>query len=105
MPKAHTPVLVVYGATSYTASSHMLPYLVSHPDADSFHLILAGRNADKLASLDSLLGPGKREVVAVKLDDEGGVSSLVERADVVINFAGEFAVPQLRWSQRSFVWG
>lgn len=89
MPKSHTPVMVVYGATSYTATTHMLPYLVSHADANAFHLILAGRNAEKLASLDNLLGPGtKREVVVLQLADEGGVNSLVKRADVVINLAG-----------------
>lgn len=89
MTKRH-PVLAVYGATSYTASQHLLPYLATHPDADKFHLIIAGRNADKLAALDASLPSGgpRREVVVLRLEDQGGVGALVERADVVINFAG-----------------
>ncbi|BEI81184.1 hypothetical protein CcaverHIS002_0203440 [Cutaneotrichosporon cavernicola] len=90
MPKSHTPTLVVYGSTSYTAQQHLLPYLASHPDADAFHLILAGRSAEKLAAVDALLPKREREIVAVKLNDQGGVESLCKRADVVLNLAGPY---------------
>ncbi|GMK57037.1 hypothetical protein CspeluHIS016_0308770 [Cutaneotrichosporon spelunceum] len=90
MPKSQTPTLVVYGATSYTAQHHLLPYLASHPDAPKFHLILAGRNPDKLVAVDDLLPKGEREIIAVKLSDEGGVASLCKRADVVLNLAGPY---------------
>lgn len=88
MPKSHTPTLVVYGATSYTAQHHLLPYLAAHPDADSFHLILAGRNADKLAAVDAFLPKREREILPLHLNDQGGVEALCKRADVVLNLAG-----------------
>lgn len=87
------PTVVVYGATSYTASKHLLPYLATHHDVDKFHLVLAGRNPDKLAALDASLpsaGP-RREVVTVRLDNPAGVEALVRQADVIINFAGRSA--------------
>lgn len=95
MTKNH-PVLTVYGATSYTASNHLLPYLANHVEAAGFHLILAGRNADKLAAIDAQLpsiGP-RREIVVLRLEDEGGVGSLVKRSDVIVNFAGEMRYQQ-----------
>ncbi|CAK9780092.1 unnamed protein product [Cutaneotrichosporon oleaginosum] len=89
MPKSHTPTLVVYGATSYTAKHHLLPYLASHPDADSFRLVLSGRNIDKLTAVNDLLPPNaEREIFPLKLNDQGGVEALCKRADVVLNLAG-----------------
>jgi short subunit dehydrogenase-like uncharacterized protein len=91
MPKSHTPILVVYGATSYTAQQHLLPYLASHPDAGAFHLIISGRNVDKLTAVNDLLPPSAdREILPLKLDDQGGVDALCKRADVVLNLAGTY---------------
>ncbi|KLT44441.1 hypothetical protein CC85DRAFT_271240 [Cutaneotrichosporon oleaginosum] len=91
MPKSHTPTLVVYGATSYTAKHHLLPYLASHPDADSFRLVLSGRNIDKLTAVNDLLPPNaEREIFPLKLNDQGGVEALCKRADVVLNLAGPY---------------
>jgi len=83
------PTLVVYGATSYTATQHLLPYLASHPDADKFELVLAGRNAGRLEAANALLPGSTRRIVALSLDDKAAVEGLVAKADGVVNLAGE----------------
>lgn len=82
MPKTVT----IYGATAFSAGP-TIGYLANHPESAEFDLILAGRNRQKLDKVQSGLDK-KADVVAVQLDDEEGVKSLVERSDVIINFAG-----------------
>lgn len=81
------PTLIVYGATSYTAQ-FLLAYLDSHPQADSFNIILSGRNETKLKDIHAKY-PGVADTVAVELSDEKCVHDLVARGDVIVNFAGE----------------
>jgi short subunit dehydrogenase-like uncharacterized protein len=83
------PTLVVYGATSYTATRHLLPYLANHEDASKFELVLAGRNAGRLEAANALLPSSSRKIVALSLDDSAAVDALVTRADAVINLAGQ----------------
>lgn len=80
--------VAIYGATAFSAGP-AIEYLVNHPDASQFELILAGRNRDKLANVHSKLCKGKEvETIALELSDEKGVKDLVDKADVVMNFAG-----------------
>jgi len=80
--------VAIYGATAFSAGP-AIEYLVNHPDASQFNLILAGRNQDKLAKVHSKLCKGQDvETVALELSDEAGVKDLVDKADVVMNFAG-----------------
>ena len=83
----HQPVIIVYGATAYTARA-LLPYLDEHPDGNDFGFILAGRNKSKLDAVNSKLHT-KREVIAVTLEDAEGVKRLVAKGDLVMNLAGE----------------
>lgn len=81
--------VAIYGATAFSAGP-AIEYLLNHPDASQYDLILAGRNRDKLAKVKSSLCKGKDvETVVLELSDEAGVKSLVDKADVVINFAGK----------------
>lgn len=82
------PTLVVYGATSYTATQHLLPYLATHPEADKFDLVLAGQNTSRLDAANALLPGSTRKIVTLTLDDTPAVEALVKRADAVINLAG-----------------
>ena len=82
-----TPTLIIYGATSFTARQLLL-YLDTHPDSSQFEFILAGRNAQKLESLNEDLLQTRREVIACDLDDGIGVKRLVEQGQVVVNLAG-----------------
>lgn len=93
------PTLVVYGATSYTATQHLLPYLATHPEADKFELVLAGRNAGRLEAANALLPGSTRKIVALTLEDTAAVEGLVGRADGVINLAGEWV--EAGWDPRS----
>lgn len=80
------PTVIVYGATAFTAGP-LLPYLDTHPDADEFDFILAGRNKSKLDAASAKLN-SKPETVAVELGDEEGVRRLIDKGDVVMNLAG-----------------
>lgn len=80
------PVLVIYGATAYTAQQ-LFTYLDEHPEAEDFDFIIAGRNQTKLDKLNENLKT-KREVIACELNDEEGVEAMVKRGDVIVNFAG-----------------
>ncbi|XAO26240.1 hypothetical protein I312_105074 [Cryptococcus bacillisporus CA1280] len=82
------PVLVIYGATAYTAQQ-LFTYLEEHPEAEDFDFILAGRNQTKLDKLNESLKI-KREVIACELSDEEGVAAMVKRGDVIVNFAGPY---------------
>jgi short subunit dehydrogenase-like uncharacterized protein len=84
MPK---PVLIIYGATSYTAKELLL-YLDSHPQQDEFDVILAGRNEEKLKAAASKLKK-RHEIATCQLNDEEAVKNLVGKGNVVINLAGE----------------
>lgn len=84
--------VTVYGATSYTGSNHLVPYLDKNY-AGQVHLIIAGRNKAKLDALNaSLSGENEkyRSVAALTLDDAEAVKKLVEKSDVIINLAGEY---------------
>lgn len=88
-----TPTVVIYGATSYTATVHLIPYLAAHPDLKSgqFKLVLAGRNKGKIdavAKAVQLPDGTHPETVALSLDDRPAVDALVQRASVIINLAG-----------------
>jgi short subunit dehydrogenase-like uncharacterized protein len=80
------PTIIVYGATSYTAYQ-FLQYIQSHPDADAFEVILAGRNRAKLVELANKLDKDWN-VQAVELSDQEAVKNLVQMGSVVVNFAG-----------------
>ncbi|OXG15298.1 saccharopine dehydrogenase [Cryptococcus neoformans Tu401-1] len=82
------PVLVIYGATAYTAQQ-LFTYLEEHPEAEDFDFILAGRNQTKLDKLNESLKT-KREVIVCELSDEEGVGAMVKRGDVIVNFAGPY---------------
>lgn len=84
--------VTVYGATSYTGSTHLLPYLDTNY-AGQVHLIIAGRNRSKLDALNaslSAINEKHRSVAALTLDDPEAVKALVDKSDVIINLAGEF---------------
>jgi short subunit dehydrogenase-like uncharacterized protein len=85
------PSILVYGATSYTAVNHLLPYLVNHPEANKFDLVLAGRSAERLQAANTLIGGGKRELIVCDLADFDAVGHMVQRADLFINLAGEYS--------------
>lgn len=90
--------VTVYGATSYTGSTHLLPYLDTNY-AGQVHLIIAGRNRSKLDALNaslSAINEKHRSVAALSLDDPAAVKALVDKSDVVINLAGELLLFPLR---------
>ncbi|WVO17148.1 hypothetical protein L204_104840 [Cryptococcus depauperatus] len=82
------PVLVLYGATSFTARQ-LLTYLDEHPQGAEFDFILAGRNQERLEALNAKLST-KREIFVCELSNEDGVVSMVDRANVVVNLAGPY---------------
>ncbi|WVQ78993.1 hypothetical protein IAT38_001085 [Cryptococcus sp. DSM 104549] len=82
------PTLIIYGANSFTAQQ-LLTYLEAHPDAPAFDFILAGRSPQKLEAVNGKLKT-KHEVVVCELTDREAVERLVDRGDVVINFAGPY---------------
>lgn len=98
-PTNMSKTVAIYGATAFSAGP-AIEYLVNHPDTSQFNLILAGRNRDKLANVHSKLCKGKEvETVALELSDEQGVKDLVDKADVVMNFAGMRDI-SYRWEGR-----
>lgn len=89
--------VTVYGATSYTGSTHLLPYLDTNY-AGQVHLVIAGRNRAKLDALNATLSGSNekhRSVAALTLDDPEAVKALVDRSDVIINLAGKSLGPFL----------
>lgn len=63
-------------------------YLATHPQRDQFSLILAGRSANKLASLAATLKLVEAEGVqlqVVDVEDHAAVDAAVRSARVVIN--------------------
>ncbi|AAW44773.1 conserved hypothetical protein [Cryptococcus deneoformans JEC21] len=88
MAQTTKPVLVIYGATAYTAQQ-LFTYLEEHPEAGDFDFILAGRNQTKLDKLNGSLKI-QREVIACELSDEEGVEAMVKRGNVIVNFAGPY---------------
>lgn len=82
--------VAIYGATAFSAGP-TIEYLVQHPEAAQYSLILSGRNREKLEKVKSNLAPDA-DVVVLQLDDAAGVKSLAERADVIINVAGMFSL-------------
>ncbi|EIW72157.1 hypothetical protein TREMEDRAFT_22045, partial [Tremella mesenterica DSM 1558] len=84
------PYIGIYGATSFTASE-CLTYLCSHSEKDKFQLSLAGRTQSKLDKVVSDLNE-KIETVVLLLTDEQGVKEWVKKCQVVINFAGPYAL-------------
>jgi short subunit dehydrogenase-like uncharacterized protein len=79
--------VTVYGATAFTAAP-VIEYLIEHPEASEFTLILSGRNKEKLQKIKNKISKDV-EIVALELSDEKGLKELVERSDVIINLAGE----------------
>lgn len=82
--------VTIYGATSFTGSQHLVPYLDSQY-AGQINILLAGRNRSKLEALNaSLSGSNEkfRSIAALTLDDPAAVKTLVEKSDVIINLAG-----------------
>ena len=83
------PTLTVYGATSFTARE-LLRYLDTHPDGESFNLILSGRNGQKLETAAKGI-KRQKELVQCALTDEDEVRDLVARSTVIVNLAGELS--------------
>jgi short subunit dehydrogenase-like uncharacterized protein len=78
--------VAVYGATGYTG--RLVAAELARRGAE---LVLAGRNATKLAALAAEMGAGAR-TAAVSLDDPGGLRELLEPCAAVIACAGPFTV-------------
>lgn len=82
-----TKTVAVYGATAFSAGP-AIEYLLDHPESADFELLLASRNGEKLDKVNSGFSR-QSETVVLQLNDEEGVKKFAERADVIINFAGE----------------
>ncbi|HSG08841.1 MAG TPA: saccharopine dehydrogenase NADP-binding domain-containing protein [Longimicrobiales bacterium] len=82
--------VVVFGATGFTGRQ-LAERLAQHRDRERFTFAIAGRNADKLASLRDALGGGI-DVLLADASDPSSIRAMVRSARVVASTAGPFAL-------------
>jgi short subunit dehydrogenase-like uncharacterized protein len=82
--------VVVYGATGFVGS-RAAEYLVRSEDTTELALAIAGRDAQKLATLQAKLGRGDVQTIVADADDLESIAAMTARARVVLNAAGPFA--------------
>lgn len=80
------PTVVVYGATGYTGR-----LVVAELAARGVPMVLAGRNAERLAATAAEVPDAAIEVVEAPLDDHLALQDAAARGPVLINCAGPFA--------------
>lgn len=81
--------VIIYGATGYTGRL-VAEYLVNNYDGD-LRWAMAGRSADKLASVRDIIGaPADTPLVVANADDPASVAALVARTQCVATTVGPY---------------
>ena len=83
--------IVVYGATGYTGRL-VVDYMNRQYGVDGeINWAMAGRNLDKLKSVQDELGIDSRiELIVADMGDKASLKSMVERASVILTTVGPY---------------
>ena len=87
--------IVVYGATSFTGQL-VAEYLLAAYPGDQLRWAMAGRNADKLASVrDELGAPADIPLIVADAADPAAVRAMLDRTRCIVTTVGPLPVVRL----------